>query len=196
MATASRLPDRLRARWLEALLRHAEQRPAPISTASRADGNGEAKIAHLSDQIARDWKLSPDGATLAYSVGGERRHAAVITKTLDLTTGVASERRRGDRPTRRRAEFNPAWNGNGELTIASLKLDGGGDALAVTRRATPQPLTTNDDSIDLPLEWSPDGATLAVRSVEGKTPLDAATSHVDLVARRRSATASRTAPTC
>ena len=35
--------------------------------------------------------------------------------------------------------------------------------------------------MDLPLGWSPDGGTLAVRSVEGETPFDAGASHVELI---------------
>ena len=37
------------------------------------------------------------------------------------------------------------------------------------------------DTIDLPLGWSPDGETLAVRSVEGETPYEAGASRVELV---------------
>ncbi|MDP9237876.1 MAG: hypothetical protein M3P30_10875 [Chloroflexota bacterium] len=143
------------------------------------DGSGEAKLAHLSDQIARDWKLSPDGAKLVYSVAESGGTPEVITKTLDLGTSVAADSVAAS--TADRTEFNPAWKSDGSLTIASVKPQGGGDALSVSTAGDTQPLTTNDSSIDLPLGWAPDDAKLAVRSVDGKTPLDAGEGHVDLV---------------
>ena len=56
----------------------------------------EKRIAHLSDEIARDWKLSPDGSTLAYSVAESGAQPQVITRTLDA---------------RATAELQAAWNG-------------------------------------------------------------------------------------
>ncbi len=144
------------------------------------DGSGETMVAHLSDQIARNWKLSPDGAKLAYSVTESGAAPAVVTKTLELKSGVAAEAvvaAAGDR-----SEFNPAWNSDGRLTVASVKAAGGGDAVSVgVSGGDAQRLTTNDAGIDLPLGWSPDGGTLAVRAVDGKTPLDAGEGHVELV---------------
>ena len=152
------------------------------------DGSNETKIAHLSDEIARDWRLSPDGATLAYSVATSGANPAVVTKTLALGTGAASEAVApnslpvGPPSTGvARGELNPAWQPGGKLTISALKLDGGGDAVAVDAAGATSPITTNNAGIDLPLEWAPDGATLAVRSLDGKTPFDASASHVELV---------------
>jgi Tol biopolymer transport system component len=151
------------------------------------DGTSETKIAHLSDQIARDWRLSPDGATLAYSVAESGATPTIIAKTLDLATGVATDAmapadlQAGPPSTGvARGELNPAWRSNSELTIASLNLDGGGNAIAIGA-AGAAAITANDDRIDLPLGWSPDGTTLAVRAVDGKTPSEASTSHVELV---------------
>ena len=152
------------------------------------DGTAETKIAHLSDQIARDWKLSPDGATLAYSVAESGARPAVVAKTLDLRSAsesnamAATNLEAGPPPVgAAQGEFNPAWRNDGSLTIASLKLDGGSDALARDARGSVSILTTNGDGIDLPVEWSPDGATLAVRAVDGRTPFDASASHIELL---------------
>ncbi len=152
------------------------------------DGTAETKIAHLSDQIARDWRLSPDGATLAYSVAESGGAPAVIARTLDLSTGTASDAvapaalQSGPPSTGiARGELNPVWNANGELTIATLNLDGGGNATAIDAAGGSSAITTNDDRIDLPLDWSPDGNTLAVRAVDGQTPSEASASHVELV---------------
>ena len=146
-----------------------------MCTASRPDGTAETKIAHLSDQIARDWRLSPDGATLAYSAAESGSTPSVIAKTLDLATGVAADAvapddlQAGPPSTGiARGELNPAWKASGELTIASLNLDGGGNALSVTAAGGTSTVTTNSESIDLPLDWSPDGTTLAIRAVDGR----------------------------
>ncbi len=152
------------------------------------DGSDETKIAHVSDEIARDWRLSPDGATLAYSVATSGESPAVITKTLALDTGAASEAVSPEAlavgpPSTgvARGELNPAWRPEGTLTIASLNLDGGGNAVSLDATGTTSAITKNNDGIDLPLDWAPDGAALAIRSLEGKTPFDASASHVELV---------------
>ncbi len=152
------------------------------------DGTAETKIAHLSDEIARDWRLSPDGTTLAYSVALSGNAPGVVAKTLDLASGVAVDAVAAaaleSGPSSAgvaRGELNPAWRKNGELTIASLNLDGGASALSVDAAGAMSTITASSDHIDLPLGWSPDGMTLAVRAVDGKTPADASTSHVELV---------------
>lgn len=143
------------------------------------DGADETKIAHLSDEIARDWKLSPDGATLAYSVALGGARPRVVTMTLDLATGAADEAV----AVAASGEFNPAWRPDGELTIASLDAEGGGGAVSVDGAGATEQITDNDDAIDLPLDWSPDGATLAVRTIEGATAFEAGESHIELVTR-------------
>jgi hypothetical protein len=112
----------------------------------------------------------------------------VIAKTLDLKTGIAADAiasadlYAGPPSTGvARGELNPAWKPDGELTIASLNLDGGGNALALNESGGASTITANDARIDLPLGWSPDGATLAVRAIDGKTPSEARESHVELV---------------
>ena len=144
------------------------------------DGTGETKIAHLSDQIARDWKLSPDGTKLAYAVATDS--GAPATETLDLASASIVDAVPPD-PSLDGAlhgEFSPAWNGS-DLTVSSLKPSGGGDAVQLHAAGDTSTLSQNDDSIDLPLSWSPDGTSLAVRAVQGTTPADAQESHVDLI---------------
>lgn len=153
------------------------------------DGSGETKLARLSDQITRDWKLSPSGATLAYSVAEGGDAPAVVTKVLNLLSGavedaVASDSLAAGPPSTgvARGEFSPAWDASGRLTIAQLNLDGGAGAVTVEGGAAPRAVTAGDATMDLPLGWSPDGGTLAVRSVEGETPFDAGASRVELIA--------------
>jgi Tol biopolymer transport system component len=148
------------------------------------DGSDETLIAHLSDEIARDWRLSPDGSTLAYSVAESGANPRIVAMKLDLASGGASEALAGSSPDAAQndaAQINPAWRGDAELTIASIDAAGGGDAVSVDIDGATDTLTTNDDSIDLPVAWSPDGSTLAVRAVEGATPFEAGESHIELV---------------
>jgi Tol biopolymer transport system component len=144
------------------------------------DGAEEMLIAHLSDEIARDWRLSPDGSTLAYSVAESGANPRIVAMTLDLATGVASEALAGT-AGEAAAEVNPAWRADGDLTVASIDADGGAGAVSVDEGGGVETISKNADGIDLPLQWAPDGSTLAVQAVEGATPLEARESHLELV---------------
>lgn len=143
-----------------------------------ADGAGETLVAHLSDDISREWTLSPDGAALAYSVAETGAQPRVIAMRLDLATGAAT-------PALDAAgsQINPAWSRDGELTVAAVKPEGGGDAVIAASSGAGETLDDNDDSIDLPLAWSPDGESLAVRAVDGATPFEARGSRIELLRR-------------
>ena len=129
------------------------------------DGTDETQIAHLSDEIARDWKLSPDGAQLAYSVADSGSAPAMIAQTLDLATAAISDAiapsslQAGPPSTGiARGEFNPAWRGDGALTVAASNSMAAADAMSIDADgAIAAQVTHNSDGIDLPLGWSPDG---------------------------------------
>jgi Tol biopolymer transport system component len=143
------------------------------------DGSDETKIAHLADEITRDWSLSPDGTQLAYSVAEAGAAPGLVAKTLDLATGAISD---ALPEAGAKAQTNPAWKGAHNLTLGAVKAEGGGDAVDVAPGAgITARVTDNSDTMDLPLAWSPDGARLAVRSVDGATPFEAGASHIDLV---------------
>ncbi|MBI5288878.1 MAG: hypothetical protein HY873_07890 [Chloroflexi bacterium] len=151
------------------------------------DGSDESMIAHLSDQVARDWRISPDGSALAYSAAESGPAPMIVARVVDLATGAISDAistsalEAGPPSTGvSRGEFNPAWTPDGDLTVAALNLDGGAGAVTMSDLGATEE-TQNTDSIDLPLGWSPDGRTLAVRAVEGETPFEAGASHVELV---------------
>jgi hypothetical protein len=65
-------------------------------------------------------------------------------------------------------EFNPVWHPkDGDLTLGRLTL---GEAAAPAMRVYAsgvQALKAPSQGFDVPLAWSPDGATLAMRSFEG-----------------------------
>ena len=142
------------------------------------DGSDETLIAHLSDEIARDWKLSPDGATLAYSVAESGATPRIVTKTLDVASGASSEVLTASGP---RAEYNPAWSPDNEVTIAAARPGGGADAVLVGDTGATEQIASSRTGIDLPLGWSPDGAKLAVRAIEGASAFEAGESHLELI---------------
>jgi hypothetical protein len=151
------------------------------------DGSGEALVAHLSDEIARDWQLSPDGASLAYSAAESGAQPMVVARVVDLATGTISDALVTDSleagPSSTgvaRGEFNPAWQPDGDLTVAAMNLDGGSTAVSVGDDGRHIEARTGE-AMDLPLGWSPDGGTLAVRSVEGETPFEAGASYVEVI---------------
>jgi hypothetical protein len=111
----------------------------------------------------------------------------VVARVVDLATGVIADALQeasleaGPSSTGvLRGEFNPAWQPDGDLTVASMNLDGGSAAVSVGDDGT-QIEAQSGEAMDLPLGWSPDGVTLAVRSVEGETPFEAGASHVELI---------------
>ncbi|MCH7719103.1 MAG: PD40 domain-containing protein, partial [Chloroflexi bacterium] len=134
-----------------------------------AQSSGKAEVlAHLSDGVARDWHLSPDGTQLAYlgqvSLEGG---FTFVAQVLDLALGtVYTPLSRGS------AQFNPIWEREGGLTIGRLDGDAGGAPVRlsvdgnVLARVPPPGSPSGRAGFDVPLSWSPDGAYLAVRSFE------------------------------
>jgi hypothetical protein len=151
---------------------------APISAAGAA--GAPQTVAHLSDGIARNWHLSPDGKQLAYlasALGGPAGAlTAYVVQVLDLAT-AAVRTPLGDAAG---AQFNPIWDRNEAITIGRvsdserapirLSVNGGPAAGA--------PLPAPATGFDLPLSWSPDGAYLIVRTFAGASPADPGPSHV------------------
>ncbi len=152
-----------------------------------ADGAEEALIAHLSDEVARDWRISPDGTAVAFSAAESGATPSIVARTVVLATGqivdvlMPDMQAAGPSSTGlARGEFSPAWAPDGALTVAAMNLDGGATAVSTSGgEATAEIRAT--DRIDLPLGWSPDGESLAVRSVEGETPYEAGASRLELV---------------
>lgn len=148
-----------------------------------AQSSGKVEVvAHLSDGVARDWHLSPDGTQLAYLgqvplEGG----FTFVAQVLDLSLGtVYTPLSRGS------AQFNPIWEREGGLTIGRFDGDAGGapvrlsvDGNVLARVPLPPPGSASRRAgFDVPLSWSPDGAYLAVRSFERSSVANPGPSHV------------------
>ena len=90
----------------------------------RPAGGVTATIAHLSDDFARDWHLSPDGTPVG--VPGSPADTTIRSRTarscIDLNPGAAvSQFLAAAAPASQDAEFNPIWRPDGrEVTIGRL----------------------------------------------------------------------------
>ncbi|HXH23303.1 MAG TPA: hypothetical protein VNN10_14865 [Dehalococcoidia bacterium] len=115
-----------------------------------------APVARLSDDLTRDWALSPDGSRLAFltlTPDGPRSRSQV--QVLELATGaLAAVGEAGD-------EFGPAWTPSGGLTLGALR--GGAGAVLLDGEV----LGSRPRGFDVPLSWSRSGARVAARSFDG-----------------------------
>ncbi len=143
-------------------------------------------LAHLSDDFARDWHLSPDGERLAYSATSEAEGATTYnTVVLDLnpfTTNLfkslAIRSNEGD-------EFNPIWRPNGSgVTVGRLTAETGDSATSTNAASVSkivQALPRQREGFDVPLSWSPGASYLAVRFYESQSLMDPGRSWVTVV---------------
>jgi Tol biopolymer transport system component len=102
------------------------------------------RLAVMSPGRTRDWKLSPDGARLAYVDilgAGERGYAG---RTMLTATGAIT------RSPATRDELGVAWRPNSEVPVFGGP--GGGVRLS---------LAQDGPAYVVPVQWSPDGTTLA-----------------------------------
>ena len=158
-----------------------------------AGGEGTL-IAHLSDDISRDWHLSPDGTSLAYLAirdDGTGFSARVLELGGGLS-GMADDSggpsveglaALNDRDADAGDEFNPIWHPNGRnLTMG--RIERAGPSPAVNLGAADgklRALAAPAGGFDVPLSWSADGGYLAVRSFEGSSAMDPGPSYLFVV---------------
>jgi len=147
-----------------------------------AGGGLPSLLAHLGDDFTRDWHLSPDGARLAFLAPQQSQAGTVLRAMVVELNGTFQLRPvlpTADRPTQ---DFNPIWHPkDGDLTLGRLAL---GEAKAPAMRVDasgPQPLEAPSQGFDVPLAWSPDGGTLALRSFQGDMESEVSPWHLVLL---------------
>lgn len=135
-------------------------------------------IAHASDHIARDWRLSPDGTSLAYlapEVSAERvvHRAQVVAIAPGAEAQAASPAPAGAVLFE---QFAPAWTPDGRGLTVGIEAFPDISAAAVTLVVEapadggdlPEALPAPEQGFDAPLGWSPNGLHLAARSFDGR----------------------------
>lgn len=124
----------------------------------------------LSDQIARDYALSPDASRLAFLVPGlvegqfvARTYVADISGKQVSPLASPEALSAGD-------QLNPLWHPDGgKISVGQLPggLNPGRVAVVPLDGDEPTFLAPPEQGFDQPLSWSPDAKFLAVRSFPG-----------------------------
>ena len=148
-----------------------------LARAPAAGGETET-LAHLSNGVARDWRLSPDGTRLAYlAQSSANTNVTFAAQVLEIETGdVQTPLGQADV-----TQFGPVWAQNGGLTIGRLDRDTGTPLRLSVDGAPLAVLPSASAGFDVPLSWSPDGVHLAVRSFEGSSTAAPGPSRVVIV---------------
>lgn len=148
-------------------------RLSPTGTDLYRVGDAEPELlAHLSDDIAREWQVSPDGNALSYlapEVLAERvayrAHVLSLRDVSPRDLPVASES--GE-------QYGPIWTPNGAgVTVGQEVIATDSEpaiVLATDGQVTPLPPPTQ--GFDVPLGWSGNGRFLAVRSFNGRNAME------------------------
>ena len=147
------------------------------------DGSRVLQTIALAAGVTRDWRLSPDGATLAFTKQ-DGLNLQVRVQALSGTTPADATRPDATPAAARPATIGaaqttagsaaPAWHPDGSLSVGRF---GAGEAAALRVRAN------GDTSVDatpatgfvLPVAWAPTGDYLAVRAFTGSGPGDVGT---------------------
>lgn len=133
-----------------------------------SEGAAPRKLLHASDQLARDWRLSPEGDAIAYLapvISAERvsyrLHIARLGDPAPTPTRLGSDE--GE-------QYGTAWRPSGDAVTVGQQPTATPGASAVTlplSGGAPTQLTAPPRGFDHPLGWSGDGKALAVRSFDG-----------------------------
>ncbi|MEE8422513.1 MAG: hypothetical protein V3S31_07025 [Dehalococcoidia bacterium] len=136
------------------------------------DGNVE-RLLHASDEIARDWRLSPDGSRISY-LAPERSGERVVQRlhVVSLSGGAVESVSAGDGGAQ---QFAPVWDPAGVALTFGREPYPDATASAVTLQLADGSVTAlagPEQGFDAPLGWSPDGRYLAARSFDGRSAFE------------------------
>ena len=135
-------------------------------------GGEPALLLHASDQVARDWDISPDGTTISF-VAPETHDERIVNRLqvvrLDSTKRVAVPAAETPAST---DQFSPVWTPDGSGITVGREAYPLQTAPAVTYHlngGAPIALATPREGYDVPLSWSEDGQYLAALSFDGNS---------------------------
>ncbi len=149
---------------------------------------GKAReLLHASSQIARDWRLSPDGTTLSYlapeSVAERIVHRLHVV-TLDRL-GAREQQPPSTDEASTAEQYGPVWTPDGTALTVGREASAAQTAAAITlplnKSSMPTTLAAPEMGFDVPLGWSPDGETLATRTFDGHNSADPGNEQLTLI---------------
>ena len=128
---------------------------------------------HASDQIARDWALSPDGRSVAFLAPQPRAERIVYRASIVSIEGgrlvaLPDANANGE-------QYGPTWTPDGaNLAIGQEPLSGASAPVVLLHSgATAKTLSAPSRGFDVPVAWSTDGTYLAARTLDGKNSTNA-----------------------
>ncbi len=147
-------------------------------------GNGAPTLAfHASDEIARDWQLSPDGKSLAYLAPQPRaervvNRAQVVSIEAGRPVTLPDADGNGE-------QYGPTWTPDGaDLAVGQEALGADRAAVALLRPgAQPSSLAGPAKGFDVPVAWSADRTYLAARTFDGQNSTNAGRETAVVIAR-------------
>ncbi|MDO9444119.1 MAG: hypothetical protein Q7K37_02305 [Dehalococcoidia bacterium] len=141
------------------------------------DGATPTLLFHASDQIARDWRLAPDGSAVSY-LAPEARGERIVHRAHVVNLGDGEERVLPDSASLAGEQYGPTWTPDGSALTVGQEAEIGGTAPATVLSLAgedPNALTPPERGFDVPVQWSPDGRYLAARTFTGVNSMDAGT---------------------
>jgi hypothetical protein len=141
------------------------------------EGGEPALLVHASDEVARDWRLSPDRRTLSYLAPEtqaerivHRLHAVELPPAGEQASELTSIQDVHGDGAPLPEQFSPVWTPDGAGVTVGIEAYPGIAATATTialADGSRAGLAGPQQGFDAPLGWSPDGRYLAARSFDG-----------------------------
>ncbi|MDP2328318.1 MAG: hypothetical protein Q8M79_09550 [Dehalococcoidia bacterium] len=141
------------------------------------DGAAATPLFHASDQIARDWRLAPDGSAVSY-LAPEARGERIVHRAHIVGVDNGQEHVLPDSGSPTGEQYGPTWAPDGRALTVGQEAETGDTASATVLSLAgdePVDLAPPEQGFDVPVQWSPDGRYLAARTFSGVNSMDAGT---------------------
>ncbi|MDA0352161.1 MAG: hypothetical protein O3A10_08125 [Chloroflexi bacterium] len=130
-----------------------------------SEGSAATVVLHASDEIARDWSMSPAGDAVAF-VAPLLQAERIVHQAQVLTLGGRSGNSQALVTSVVGEQYSPTWRSDGALAIGR-EATADGAAPLVIGAAVSTTLAADPAGFDVPLGWSAAGDYLAVRHFSG-----------------------------
>jgi hypothetical protein len=148
----------------------------------KADGGAPTLAFHASDELARDWQVSPDRKAIAYLAQQSRGERVVYRAQAVSLEGRALGLPDADAHGE---QYGPVWTPDGaDLAVGQEPTSTTAAPVALLRAgATPTALVAPRQGFDVPFAWSENGNYLAARTFDGKNSMDTGRETAVVIAR-------------